>query len=356
MACITIIRVLKTFMLLEIFFDAMHRIHADQKFVSASSSLDGALVLSPHLKNFGSNTKSHYWDPKVRSFVSLSGTSPYGIGIKDFSAIITELSQTMDTEISYHESERTVSFNRPGLPALTLDLSSSSIEALFAEVLFVLKMSHTPVNFLSFHFDSLTEISNHFGTTSEEYVLAVHMIDSVIAKVYSAYKEHHTLEMSIIYCPSVFQSKEVVDTIEPIVADDLKITVGKDLFTTISDNLPHIYLSEEGKAHSDVLCNTLRSTLDKFAVAVDCSNEVEKRALLQEPAPSPAPVPVIPGNPAVATRQEVELVHIVLWLVLGMICALLQACYHLSVLDGSNEPEFKPKTYEGGIRSKTTKM
>jgi len=69
------------------------------------------------------------------------------------------------------------------------------------------------------------------------------------------------------------------------------------------------------------------------------------------PVPAPAPVP------SIATQQEVELVHIVLWLVIALICALVQACYRLSVLDGSNEPEFKPKTYEGaGVRGKTTKM
>jgi len=160
--------------------------------------------------------------------------------------------------------------------------------------------------------------------------------------------------MSIIYCPAVFQSKEVVDTIKPIVADVIKVTVGKDLFTTISDNLPHIYLTEEGKVRSEVVCDSLRSSLVKFAVDVNCG-EVEKRSL-QDNGTVPAPAPVNPGNPTIATRQEVELVHIVLWLILAMVCALLQACYHLSVLDGSNEPEFKPKTYEGGIRSKTTKM
>jgi len=59
----------------------------------------------------------------------------------------------------------------------------------------------------------------------------------------------------------------------------------------------------------------------------------------------------------VASQQDVALVHIVLWLVIVLIFALVKSCYHLAVLDGSNEPEFKPKTYEGaGVRSKTTKM
>jgi hypothetical protein len=345
------------------FYDAMHRLYEEKEIVSASSSLDGALVLSPHLKNFGQTTKAHHWDSKTKTFVSVSGASKYGIGIKDFSLLLGSLASAMGTEINYQESERTVSIARPGVSALTFDLSSSSVEALFAEVLFVLNMADTPVQFLSFHFDSLTGISTHYGTASEEYVLAVRMIDAVISKVYHNYQTHHTLKMSIIYYPNAFQTKEVVDTIQPILADDIKTTVGKDLFTTISDNLPNIYLSDEGKAHIDDLCNSLRNSLDQFAVNVDCSAAL-KRYLLQNPepapeptpGPSPSPTPAPPPPPGQASRQEVELVHIVLWLVIAMIAALLQACYHLSVLDGSNEPEFKPKTYEGGLRSKTTKM
>jgi len=98
---------------------------------------------------------------------------------------------------------------------------------------------------------------------------------------------------------------------------------------------------------------------------VDCKAYL-KRSLLQandtpspNPAPSQTPQPAPPGppTPGVASQDEVELVHIVLWVVIAMIAALVQACYHLSVLDGSNEPEFKAKNYEGaGIRSKTHKM
>jgi len=118
----------------------------------------------------------------------------------------------------------------------------------------------------------------------------------------------------------------------------------------------------------DEICSAL--TTDLADLNVDCHSSL-KRSLLQNPDPAPMPQPGIPepskapepspqppAPPAgVASQQEIELVHIVLWLVIAMIAALVQACYHLSVLDGSNEPEFKAKNYEGaGIRSKTHKM
>jgi len=68
----------------------------------------------------------------------------------------------MDTEISYHESERTVSFNHPGLSAITLDLSSSVV---FAEVLFVQKTYKKKS--LSDIYKALIELDENFFTGSD---------------------------------------------------------------------------------------------------------------------------------------------------------------------------------------------
>jgi hypothetical protein len=336
------------------FFDAMHRLYKDKEIVSGSSSLDGALVLSPHLKNLGQLTTAVSWNPKTRSFGAVGGvSSKYAFGIKDFATEMNSLASSLQTEINYNEAEGTVTIS-----GITFDLSSSPIENLFAEVLFTLRMAESPVHFFSFHFDSLSEIANQYGSASDEYVIAVRMIDSAIAKVYSEYKLHHSLEMSIIYSPAAFQNKQVVEAIQPILANNIKAEIGKDLFTTISNSLPNIYLSEEGKTHESDLCNSLTSALDKFYVGVKCSIFIKRHITEDTNGTTPAPAPgTNPNNgPSHVPQSEVELVHIVLWLVVAMICALLQACYHLSVLDGSNEPEFKPKTYEGGLRSKTTKM
>jgi len=331
------------------FYDAMRKLFQNKVIVSGSSTLDGALVLSPHMKNFGEKVKSHYWDPKTKGFTSVSGTSSYGITLRDFPNLMGVLSTAMGIQINYHEAERTVTMND-----LVFDLTCSASEALFAEVLFVLHMANTPVDFFSFHFESLVRIASCFGTASEEFSTAVRMIDAAIAKVNEAYKAHHSIQMSIIYCPETYQSKEVVTALEPILENEIKMAVGKNLHTTIAESLPHIYLSEDGKSKLGEICDTLKSSLEVFSVGVNCASL--KRALEQAPDMPPAPTPA-PTPASVASQQEVELLHICLWLVIALICAILQSCYHLSVLDGSNEPEFKPKTYEGaGVRSKTTKM
>jgi len=314
--------------------------------------------------------KAHYWDVKTKAFTSVDSSSTnYGITLRDFPRLLTDLATAMGIQINYHEAERTVTMMNSG-EELIFDLTCPVREALFAEVLFVLNMANTPVDFFSFHFQSLVRISTAFGTASDEFSMAVRMIDTVIAKLNSAYKTHHSLEMSIIYSPETYHSREIITTLEPILQNDVKIDVGKNLFTTISDSLPNIFLTETGKNRLGEICATIKSSMESYSVSVACPSL--KRALMQpngtvpepmpvpaptngtsEPTPAPAPTP----SAVVASQQEVELVHICLWMVIVLFCAILQACYKLSVLDGSNEPEFKPKTYEGaGVRSKTTKM
>jgi len=347
------------------FYDAMRRLYQNKVIVSGSSTVDGTLVLSPHMKNFGDKMKGHYWDVKTKGFTSVSGPSKYGITLKDFPKLLTDLATAMEIQINYHEAERTVTMIRSG-EELVFDLTCPAIESHIAEVLFVLNMAKNPVDFFSFHFESLVRISTSFGTASDEFSMAVRMIDAVIAKVNEAHKAHHSLEMSIIYSPETYHSKEVVTALEPILESDIKIDVGKNLFTTIAESLPNIYLTETGKNRLGEICSTIRNSLEVYSVTVDCPSL--KRALSNtsepEPVPSPSnrtepppsPTPAPPGF-VPASQQEVELVHICLWTVIALIAAILQSCYHLSVLDGSNEPEFKPKTYEGaGVRSKTTKM
>jgi len=164
--------------------------------------------------------------------------------------------------------------------------------------------------------------------------------------------------MTILYFNDNCHTKEVITALEPVLVDSVDIPFGKSLWSTITHDLPYIYLSPEGKARMSDLCDQLTTLLADYDLSVDCMVNL-KRSILQTPQPTPEPSPAPPpdnGN-NVASPQDVALVHIVLWLVIALVAALLQSCYHLSVLDGSNEPEFKPKTYEGaGVRSKTTKM
>jgi len=345
------------------FYDAMSKLYSNKQIVSASSSVEGAMVLSPHLKNFGNNVKSHYWEKKTKSFVSVSGTSSYSLSIKDYPNLMQNLASVMGIPVLYDEVEQTVKIGPStyASTAIEFDLSCSAVESLFAEVLFLVNMASHPVSFLSFHFESLIQISTKYGIGSEEYEMAVHMIDAVIAHIQSTYQIHHSLEMTIIYLNENYLSLEVITTIEPILANCIEIPLGSDLWGTITAALPHIFLSSHGKEEYPELCGALRDALKDYSLEVECSY-VLKRNLLQTPTPEPQPEPSPsspspPLPPGVASQQDVALVHIVLWLVVVLICAVVQSCYHLSVLDGSNEPEFKPKTYEGaGVRSKTTKM
>jgi hypothetical protein len=364
------------------FYDALHKLYPSKTIVSASSSLTGALVLSPHLKNVGKHIQSQYWEKKTNSYVSVSGKSSYSINIQDYPVLMKKLAGVMGITVLYDEIDQTVKMGD-----LEFDLSSTAADSLFAEVLFLVYMGHHPVDFLSFHFESLTQIATLYGTTSEEYEMAVRMIDAVIAHIQSTYETHQSLQMTIIYLNENANTQEVISTIEPILENRLELPLGKDLLTTLSDTLPNIFLSQSGRDKVNEICQDLRSVLVSFDLAVDCPMAPTKRSLSQTPPPAPepspepsplpapspssepspvpapsSPIPPVPvpapaPDPSIATQQEVELVHIVLWLVIALICALVQACYRLSVLDGSNEPEFKPKTYEGaGVRGKTTKM
>jgi hypothetical protein len=190
--------------------------------------------------------------------------------------------------------------------------------------------------------------------------MAVQMIDAVIARVKSAYETRANYETTIIYFPETHRSKEVISTIETRLVNVME-GKNENIRPVIQSNSLSITIAVESSKFEEI-CSALRT--DLADLTVNCMDHLSaKRYLLQngtspEPStmPSPSPQPP-PGPPGVATQQEIELVHIVLWLVIAMIAALVQACYHLSVLDGSNEPEFKAKNYEGaGIRSKTHKM
>jgi len=368
------------------FYDALHKLYPSKTIVSASGSLTGALVLSPHLKNLGNHIQSQYWEKKIKSYVSVSGKSSYSISIKDYPVLMKKLAGVMESTVLYNEIDQTVKIGD-----LEFDLSSSAVDSLFAEVLFLVYMGQHPVDFLSFHFESLTQIATLYGTTSEEYEIAVRLIDAVISYIQSTYETHQSLQMTIIYLNENAQTQEVISSIEPILENRLELPLGKDLSSTLSDTLPSIFLSQSGRDNLNEICEELRYVLVDYDLAVDCTGVPMKRVLSQIPAPEPVPSPSNSSVPApsnssvpapepvpspsnssvpapeptpapapygpVASQQEVELVHMVLWLSIGLICALVQACYKLSVLDGSNEPEFKPKTYEGaGVRGKTTKM
>jgi len=53
------------------FYDAMHTVYRGKVMVSGSADVEGAKVLAPHIQNFGFAAKSHYWEPKIKSFVSV---------------------------------------------------------------------------------------------------------------------------------------------------------------------------------------------------------------------------------------------------------------------------------------------
>jgi hypothetical protein len=281
-----------------------------------------------------------------------------------------ELGTMLGAEVNYDEEEHVVTIVRGNAEPVSYDLTSPEEEALFAEVLFVANMVHHPVDFLSFHFNSLVSIISKYGASSVEYDMAVQMIDAVIARVKSAYETYSNYETTIIYFPETYRSKEVLSAIETRLVGAFDEKINEATRTEIFSTFPYLFLHtsvEDSKFQE--LCSTLKTDLVDYPLIVDCNTNM-KRSLLQsndtpapmpEPAPSngsaPQPAPPAPPIPGVASQQEIELVHIVLWLVIAMIAALVQACYHLSVLDGSNEPEFKAKNYEGaGIRSKTHKM
>jgi len=188
--------------------------------------------------------------------------------------------------------------------------------------------------------------------------MAVQMIDAVIARVKSAYETRSNYETTIIYFPETYRSKEVISTVETRLENVME---GKNIHTEIQRNSLFISVAVESSKVYEEICSTLRTALADLTV--NCVGYLStKRSLLQNPSPNPEPSPSPSPSPpivpsGIATQSEIELVHIVLWLTIGLIAALIQACYHLSVLDGSNEPEFKAKNYEGaGIRSKTHKM
>jgi len=283
--------------------------------------------------------------------------------MKDYPSLMKNLGSVMGIEILYDEVEHIVNVGE----SVEYDLECSAVEALFAEVLFVVNMANHPVSFLSFHFESLARISTNYGIESVEYKVAVQMIDAVIAYIQSTYEVHHSLQMTIIYFNDNCHTKDVINAMEPILDSSIDKPIGKGYWSTITEDLPFIFLSKEGKEKINDICEQLSNILDEYSLSVDCFIGF-KRHLLQnnsEPSPNPAPgsspnpnpAPGPSPNPGQPSQEQVALVHMVLWVCIGLICALIQACYRLSVLDGSGEPEFKPKTYEGaGVRSKTTKM
>jgi len=182
--------------------------------------------------------------------------------------------------------------------------------------------------------------------------MAVFMLDAVIAHLVKTYGSSYAY--TLLYFPALHTVQPVHSAIEAVLKDHVLVPT----ITTWYSYFPHFYLSEKAKTKSRELCENLKQALSGFDISVTCDlpgGSLNKRAVQQsEPQPGPQPSP---GPPGPADKNAVEMVHIVLWSVLFFIVSLVYSCYHLSVIDGSNEPEFKTPSFEmGGGRAKTQKV
>jgi hypothetical protein len=132
------------------FYDAVRKIYGSKVMVSGAADRDSAMMLSPHYKNLGFAAKSHYWEPKIKSFVSVDGTSSYTIGINDFPDLIKDLAVALNAQINYNDKDHTVTITRGSEELVSYDLTSVEEEKLFAELLFVMNMAHQSVDFFRF--------------------------------------------------------------------------------------------------------------------------------------------------------------------------------------------------------------
>jgi len=238
-------------------------------------------------------------------------------------------------------------------------------------------MASQKVDFFSYQFESLKSIFYKYGN-SEEYDTAVLLIDAVIAHIVKTYGDSYAT--TILYFPDTYSLPPVQSVVEALLKDHVLVIPGTMPLTSLYYYYPQVYLSPEALKKEQELCTKVRQAFSEIDISVICNDysiNTQKRAHLQTPEPSPAPQPSSVPAPApqnntpspmptpspapapnyAADKNAVEMVHIVLWTCLFFIAAGLMSCYHLAVIESSNEPEFKARSFEmGGGRSQTQKV
>jgi len=185
------------------------------------------------------------------------------------------------------------------------------------------KRSLSPKVF-SFHFESPSLIGEKYGQSSEQYKLAILLVDTVISLIKEVKSKGEMCfdDMIIFYESATHQT--VRDT-----QDQLASVGGSNIGTQY---FPHIYFPNEHKVKISSLCRHLKATLSN----VVCREELEssKRALMQAPAPagaSPASPPSPAGPPAPGPQYNplVGQMHVVIWAVVTMLSILGGAIFCL---------------------------
>jgi len=300
-------------------FDGLQQIYTDSiNLVAASSSMDAAQVLSPTQNNGRSST--FYWDGQTGQFVSLNKVkSKLAITKRDFTTLINKLSEIAKLKLAYSEKNGIVDVKGSGM---TYDLSETAVETFFAEILYVLNAAELVSqesnmiipNFFSFHFQSPRLLAALYGVSSQEYLMAMQMIDVVTSQCIRSFGTGYA--NTIFYFPF----SETINAASPVLATLLREFQESNTYVKY---YPHIYLSSKFAARRYSICESVDKQIKKdfpnSNIAVYCAtNNYQKRAGVGEPVPY--------NNP-------VNTWHVVAWMSLTLILIMLTAIYYLFTMD-----------------------
>jgi len=191
------------------------------------------------------------------------------------------------------------------------------------------------------------------------------MVDAVVAHCINTYGPSYV--SAILFFPQNPSSSPVISAVQAIVQDFVVVPPGMLSITSFLAYYPHVFLNKAGKTEEGRICLELRTAIENSGqVEVICDHwfSAMKRSVLQSPQPDSQPAPgMVPGMVPVAPPtvnpspyrppanntqliENVTMMHIILWTVVFLILGFLLSCYHLAILDGSGEPEFKSKSFE----------
>jgi len=285
-------------------------------FVSGSSSYEAVQLLSP--TNNGKSS-GFYYDVARGQFVSVNkAKSKLAISKRDFSSLFEKLSQLAKFKISYSDSA-VVDIKASGL---SYDLSEPAVEKFFAEIMFVLNAAELVSqdkdmiipNFFSFHFGSPRLIAALYGVTSQEYLMAMQLLDIVTSHCINSFGTGYA--NTIFYFPY----SESLNEASPVLSTLLREFQSSDLFTKY---YPHIYLNgNPSPVKQSSICLSIDKQIKKdfpnSNLNVYCAAKNFQKRAGAEPQPY--------NNP-------VNTWHVVAWMSLTLILVMITAIYYLFTMD-----------------------
>jgi len=179
---------------------------------------------------------------------------------------------------------------------------------------------------LSLGFASVEQIKNLYGAESAEYRIALHILDSVLTKMYG--------EISARYGRRIFASVLFLQSTSAVIAPDVLTVVKSHIINVPFEQLlPYIYLKEEDKQRSVQICEDVKDSANKFNVFCLPSTAEHINLLRYIETFNLENTSTNSTNNTIITPAQVAIFQITLWFSIALGLVVIAAVYAIMIMD-----------------------